>query len=297
LEIRNLGEKIAQEQETLRLFEERAGALRETFSQIETHFTELVDHGTEALRGQLQRIVHEFSDQQAQQVTLSPTGNPGKAQRCNVVPLRVRLETAYLSGFDKLAGDLVRIESFLYPQLKAIVANLVPDIPGGYLEPPTEPMQALPSAPLSTTISLDLSERWWKHLFTTKPTQQDQADHLRQLIDTEFGAIISELARLARIRLTERTDHTLKRLNAVASGLVAGIDMRKSLLAAECDRLATMGNEQSRQADSELIERKDACSAARRACTLLSEQLAQLMQTLDSSEPQPGEAMIAAAGT
>jgi signal recognition particle receptor subunit beta len=297
-EIRNLGEKIAQEQELLRLFEERAGALRETFSQIETHFTELVDHGTEALRGELQRIVHEFSDQQAQQVMLSrPTGNPGKAQRCNVVPLRVRLETAYLSGFDKLAGDLVRIESFLYPQLKAIVANLVPDIPGGYLEPPTEPMQALPSAPLSTTISLDLSERWWKHLFTTKPTPQDQADHLRQLIDTEFEAIISELARLARIRLTERTDHTVKRLNAVASGLVAGIDTRKSLLAGECDRFATMGNEQSQQADGELIERKDVSSAARRACSLLSEQLAQLMQTLDSSEPQPGEAMIAAAGT
>jgi hypothetical protein len=297
LEIRNLGESIAQEQESLRLFEERAGALRETFSQIEAHFAELIDHGTEALRSELQRIVHEFSDQQAQQVTLSPpAGNPGKAQRCNVVPLRVRLETAYLSGFDKLAGDLVRIESFLYPQLKAIVANLVPDIPGGYLEPPTGPMQALPSAPLSTTISLDLSERWWKHLFTTKPTPQEQADHLRQLIDSEFGAIISELARLARIRLTERTDHTLKRLNAVASGLAAGIDMRKSLLAAECDRLATMGNEQAQQADGEMIERKDACSTARTACALLSEQLAQLMQTLEPSEPQPGEAMIAAAG-
>jgi hypothetical protein len=295
--IRNLGEKIIEEQESLRLFEERTGALRETFSQIETHFVELIDNGTEALRGELQRIVHEFSDQQAQ-VTLSrPTGTPGKSQRCNVVPLRVRLETAYLSGFDKLAGDLVRIESFLYPQLKAIVANLVPDISGGYLEPPTEPMHALPSAPLSTTISLDLSERWWKNLFTTKPTQEQQADHLRQLIDTEFEAIITELARLAQIRLTERTDHTLKRLNAVASGLATGIDMRKSLLAAECDRLATMGNAQSQQTDGELIERKDACSVARTACSLLCEQLTRLMQTLEFGETQPGEAMIAVAVT
>jgi len=106
------------------------------------------------------------------------------------------LETAYLSGFEKLAGDLVRIESFLYPQLKSIVANLVPDISG-------------------------------------------------------------------------------------------------SQLAAECDRLATMGNEQSQQADGELIERKDACTAARTASTLLSEQLMRLMQTLQSSQAQPGEAMIA----
>jgi len=297
-EIRNLGEKIAEEQESLRLFEERAGALRETFGQIESHFTELIASGTEALRGELQRIVHEFSDQQAQQVTLSrQIGAPGRPQRCNVVPLRVRLETAYLSGFDKLAGDLVRIESFLYPQLKAIVANLVTDISGGYLEPPTEPMQALPSAPLSTTISLDLSERWWKHLFTTKPTPQEQADHLRQLIDTEFSVIITELARLAQLRLTERTDHTLKRLNAVASGLGAGVDMRKSLLAAECDRLATMGNEQSQQADGELLERKDACTTARRASTLAREQLMRLMQSLEWSESEPREAIIAAAGT
>jgi len=253
----------------------------------------LIVNGKQALRGELQRIVHEFSAQDAQQVTFSrPTGSPRRPRRCNVVPLRVRLETAYLSGFDKLAGDLVRIESFLYPQLKAIVANLVPDISGGYLEPPTEPMQALPSAPLSTTISLDLSERWWKHLFTTKPTPQEQANHLRQLIETEFGVIITELARLAQLRLTERTDHTLKRLNAVASGLVAGIDMRKSLLAGECDRLATMGNEQSQQADGELIERKDACAAARTSSTLLSEQLMRLMQTLQSSQAQPGEAMI-----
>jgi signal recognition particle receptor subunit beta len=298
LEIRNLGEKTAEEQESLRLFEERAGALRETFRQIETHFTELIDNGTEALQGELQRIVHEFSDQQAQQVTLSrPPGSPGRPQRCNVVPLRVRLETAYLSEFDKLAGDLLRIESFLYPQLKAIVANLVPDISGGYLEPPTEPMQALPSAPLSTTISLDLSERWWKHLFTTKPTPQEQADYLRQLIDTEFGVIITELARLAHLRLSERTDHTLKRLDAVASGLVTGIDMRKSLLAAECDRLATMGNEQAQQADGELIERKEACTAARTASTLVREQLMRLMQTLEASETRPGEGIIAAAGT
>jgi Elongation factor Tu GTP binding domain len=297
-EIRNLGEKTAEEQESLRLFDERAGALRETFRQIEVHFTELIDNGTQALRDELQRIVHEFADQQAQQVTRSrPPGTPRRPQRCNVVPLRVRLETAYLSGFDKLAGDLVRIESFLYPQLKAIVANLVPDISDGYLEPPTEPIQALPSAPLSTTISLDLSERWWKHLFTTKPTPQQQADHLRQLIDTEFGVIITELARLAQLRLSERTDHTLKRLNAVASGLVTGIDLRKSRLAAECDRLATMGDQQAQQADGELIERKQARTAARTASTLAWEQLMRLMQTLEASKTRPSEAIVAAAGT
>jgi len=210
------------------------------------------------------------------------------------------LETAYLSAFDKLAGDLVRIESFLYPQLKTIVANLVSDVPSGYLEPPTEPMQPLPSAPLSATIALDLGERWWKLLFAAKPSPQEQADHLRELIDTEFAVVADELSRLAQMRLAERADHTLKRINAVGDGLLAGIEMRKSLLAAEYDRLNKIGNEQSLQrADSELSQRWHVCTAARAACTLLSEELTPLIQTLETGpgETQTRETNIVTAGT
>jgi hypothetical protein len=300
MEARMVSEKIAEEQETLRLLEERTGALRETFRQIESHFRELIDNGTESLRGDLQRLVHEFSDQQAQLVTLSQGNRTSRQpQRCNVMPLRVRLETAYLSAFDKLAGDLVRIESFLYPQLRTIVANLVSDIPSGYLEPPVEPMQPLPSAPLTTTTALDLGERWWKLLFAAKPSPQEQADHLRQLIDAEFAGIVDELIRLAQMRLAERADHTLKRLNAVGDGLLAGIEMRKSLLAAECDRLSRLGNEEALQrADSELLERTQACTAACTACTWLGEELTRLMQTLEagSGEPETRETNVVTGG-
>jgi signal recognition particle receptor subunit beta len=301
METMMLTERIAEEQESLRLFEERAGALRETFKQIETHFAELVDNGTESLREDLQRLVHEFAEQQAQLVILSQGARaPRKPRRCNAMPLRVGLETAYLSAFDKLAGDLVRIESFLYPQLKTIVANLVGDIPSGYLEPPTEPMQPLPSSPLSATIALDLGEQWWKLLFATKPSPQEQADHLRDLIDTEFAVVIDELTRLAQMRLAERTDHTLKRLNAVGDGLLAGTEMRKSLLAAECDRLNKIGNEQSLQrGDSELSQRKHACTAARSASALLSEELTTLIQALepDRCETRTREENLLTAGT
>ena len=304
MEARMLSEKIAQEQETLRLFEERTGALRETFKQIERHFSELIDSGTASLRGELRRLVHEFSDQQAQVVTLSQgIRTSRKPQRCNVMPLRVRLETAYLSAFDKLAGDLVRIESFLYPQLKTIVANLVSDIPSGYLEPPIAPVQPLPSAPLTTTTALDLGQRWWKLLFATKPSPQEQADHLRNLIDAEFAVIVDELIRLAQMRLAERADHTLKRLNAVRDGLLAGIEMRKSLLAAECDRFNRIGNEERlQQADSELLQRKHACTAAGTACSKLGEELTRLMQTLEpgAAETRPidtRQANVATAGT
>jgi hypothetical protein len=282
MEATMLRAKIAEEQESLRIFEERAGALLATFKQIETHFTELINSGTESLRSDLLRLVHEFSDQQAQLVTLSQ--GTRKPRACNVMPLRVRLETAYIAAFDKLASDLVRIESFLYPQLKTIVANLVSDTPSGYLEPPTEPMQPLPSAPLSVTIALDLVERWWKLWFGPKPSPQEQADHLRDLIETEFAAVVDELARLARMRLAERVDHTLKRVNTVGDGLLAGIKKRKSLLAEEHNHLSKIGNEQS--ADGEPSQRKHAYSAACAACALLSEELTQLIATLMADSVQ-----------
>lgn len=301
MEARVLSERIAEEQESLRVYEERTGALRATFRQIETHFVELIDNGTGALHGDLQRLVHEFSDQQAQLVMHSQEARTSrKSPRCNAMPLRVRLETAYLSAFEKLAGDLVRIESFLFPQLKTIVANLVADIPSDYLEPPAEPMQPLPSAPLSTAIAIDLGEQWWKLLFATKPSPQEQADHLRDLIRTEFAPVVDELTRLAHMSLAARIEHTVKRLSAVGDGLLAGIEMRKSLLVAECDRLNRIGDEQSLQrADNELSQRKRACTAAQTACTALGEELTRLIQALEpgSRESATREADLVTAGS
>ena len=163
IETTTLGAKIDKEQGALRLFEERASALQATFTHIERHFSDLIATGTESLRTELRHIVHEFSDRQAELVLLTQGRNGSSTPRiCNVMPLRERLEAAYLASFEHMAADLVRIEGFLYPQLKAIVGHLVPDYPSSYLEPPTAPLQPQPSAPLSAPVALDLGEPWWK---------------------------------------------------------------------------------------------------------------------------------------
>ncbi|HJU30413.1 MAG TPA: hypothetical protein VJ740_03130, partial [Hyphomicrobiaceae bacterium] len=298
LEATTLTEKLAGDQEALRLLEERVGALRDTFRHIETHFGELIASGSETLRRDLQRLVHDFADHQAQTVLAAHATRGARPPRaCNVMPLRVRLETAYLQTFGQLAGDLMRIESFLYPQLKAIVANLSSDTPSGYLEPPAEPMQPLPSAPLSVTVALDLGERWWKMWLAGRPTAQEQADHLRRLIDAEFAGIVEELVRLAQMRLTERSEHTLRRLNAVSDGLLSGVEKRRSLLAAEYDRLHKLGEDTIRQSDGGRAQRT--CAAALSACTAVGEELAGLIAALEAAtgETQPEGPLPASAGT
>jgi tRNA U34 5-carboxymethylaminomethyl modifying GTPase MnmE/TrmE len=270
-----LDARLADEQEALRQFEERASALRATFRQIETHFGELIEAGTGALRNDLQRLVQEFSSQQAEVVLLSQgRRNPRRKRGCNVMPLRERLETAYLTSFGQIAGDLARIESFLYPQLRVIVANLVPDHSASFLEQPTGPVQPLPLAPLAATLPTHLGERWWRLLFAAKATPQQQAEHLRTLIDTEFAAVVEELVRLARIRLAERADYTFQRLKTIADGLVSGIERRKALLATQYRLLNDNDDEQSFQrVDSELSRRLQACAETSAACAALGEEV------------------------
>ena len=284
LEAVTVGSKIAEEQQSVRLAEERTTALQATFTQIDAHFSELIAAGTEALRNDLRRIVHEFANEQAELVLLSQGRRRNKV---DVMPLRGRLETACLASCGQMDSDLGCIEGFLYPQLQIIVGNLLSNSPAGCLAPPTARLQPLPSAPLSAAVALDLGEPWWRLWFATKPSSQQLADHLMQLIENEFTPVIEELVRLAQIRLTERVDYTTQRLNAIVDGLLTGIERRKVLLAAESSLLTAGGDERSStKLENELAERVRACSETCAACARFAEELTQTIEILETSTAQ-----------
>lgn len=284
LEAMTVSSKIAEEQQSLRLAEERTTALQATFKQIDAHFSELIATGTEALRNDLGQIVHEFSNEQAELVLLS---RDHRRNKVDVMPLRGRLEGAYLASCGQMASDLKCIEGFLYPQLQVIVGNLLSNSPAGFLEPPRAPLQLLPSAPLSVAVALDLGEPWWRLWFAANPSSQQKADHLRKLIEDEFTPLIEELVSLAQIRLTERVDYTVQRLNAIVDGMLTGIERRKVLLAAEYSLLTGDGDERSStKLENELAERVHACSETCAACALFVEELTQIIEILETSAAQ-----------
>jgi hypothetical protein len=284
LEAMTVSSRIAEEQQSLRLTEERTTALQATFRQIDAHFSELIATGTEALRNDLRQIVHEFSNEQADLVLLSQGRRRNKV---DVMPLRERLEVAYLDSCGQMASDLGRIEGFLYPQLQVIVGNLLSNSPAGYLEPPTAPLQPLPSAPLSAAVALDLGEPWWRLWFAARPSSQQQAEHLRKLIENEFIPVFEELVRLAQIWLTERVDYTVQRLNAIVDGLLTGIERRKMLLAAEYSLLTGASDERSStKLENELAERVHACSETCAVCAQFAEELTNILEILEKSTAQ-----------
>ena len=120
--------------------------------------------------------------------------------------------------------------------------------------------------------------------FASKPSAQQQADHLRTLIDDEFAVVAEEVARLAELRLAERVDYTLHRLKAIGDGLLTGIERRKGLIAAEVAVLNGGGDQQSLASfDRELSGRKQASEEASAACAMFGEELTHMIEVLEAS--------------
>jgi hypothetical protein len=144
------------------------------------------------------------------------------------------------------------------------------------------PLQPLPSAPLTITVALDIGEPWWKLWFATKPSPQQQADHVRTLINYEFAAVAEELAHLAESRLTERVEHTRQQLEIVRDGMRTRIERRRALLDTEYG-----GNERSlRELENNLSKRAQACVETHAACASFSEELTHLIEILGGGTAQ-----------
>ena len=187
------------------------------------------------MRNELRAIVREFAQASADRLAVAiENGVSTKSWRCNVGPLRSDLERAYLASFEQIAGDVVRVEQFLYPHLQVIVANLLPGYRGTVLEAPVSPLAgSLSLAPLADKVTMDLETHWWQHWIKTRRSADEHANQLCQMIENDFLPIVDRLVGDAVRRLTERVEYTMQRANAITGGLLAGIDQRKANLAFE----------------------------------------------------------------
>lgn len=288
----SLRARVAEEQQSLAAFEARAGTLQASFAGIETHFDELIASAAQLLRHQLCTQVREFADHQSAAMLDALEVNPKlRAWRCDVLPLREQMEATCMAAFEQAAADLTRVEQFLYPQLKVIVASLLPDYRGNLLEVPAWPQGITPSvAPLASKVAVDLGASWWQQWFAVRRTVEDRADHLRRLIEEDFLRITDELVREAETQLGQRVDYVLQRVNAISMGLRTGIERRTANLArehalldgtADEETLARFESEQNRRAE-ECVRKQDAYSAA-------LEELGCVLEVLDAS---PGDARL-----
>jgi hypothetical protein len=288
----SLRTSVAEEQKSLAAFEERANTLQASFQGIETHFHELIVSAAQMLRNQLCTQVREFADDQAETLLDALEMDPRlKNWRCDVLPLREQMEASYLAAFEQAAADLTRVEQFLYPQLKVIVASLLPDYRGNLMEVPAWPAGATPSiAPLSDKVAVDLGSSWWKQWFAVRRAGEGRANHLQRLIEDDFLRIADGLVREAETQLNQRVDYIMQRVNAINMGLRAGIERRSANLAGEHALLDGTVDEQSlTRFESEQRQRAEDCVRKQDAYAAALEELNLVLETLDAS---PGDAKL-----
>jgi hypothetical protein len=277
--------RVAEEQRALTLFEERADALRKSFREVGDHLHDIVKLGSNMLRTQLRDTVRDFSDAQADALLRAlPRRKAWQAWQCDAEPLREQVEDRYLRAIARIEAEFARVEQFLYPHLKVIVAGLLPDYDPELLAAPVWPLDKGPStAALSRLGSMDLEAGWLRRLLSARRTLLDRANHVRRHIQQEFFPLVEDLIEDAEQHLKLRVDYTLERANAIVAGLRMGIERRRASLASEFAQLNGAGdsdaNEQLARAQ---YDRTAICIARRAASTSALEQLTALLERLDA---------------
>jgi Dynamin family len=275
---------VAEEQKSLAAFSERAGTLQASFQGIQQHFDELITSAKQTLRRTLANLVREFADDQAEELLDALDSDPKqRTWRCEVAPLRERMEAAYLSSFEQAATDLARVEQFLYPQLKVIVGSLLPGYRGNLLEVPAWPQGHTPSiAPLADKVTMDLGTSWWRQWFATRRAAEERASHLHGLIESDFSKIVDELVSEADAHLRERVDYIMQRVNAISTGLRTGIERRSANLAREHALLNGVGDEHALERfETEQNQRAEDCARKQDAYAVALNELNAVLDGLD----------------
>jgi signal recognition particle receptor subunit beta len=282
-----LRKRVGDEEKALAAFEEHAKALTDTFLEVETHFKETIATAGRLLYTQLGSTVREFASREADYLRQALEESPRAGTwRCDVMPLRMEMETAYLSTFEQAAKDLDRVEQFLYPQLRLIVSSLLPSYHGGLLEVPAWPEGVTPSlAPLGEKVTMDLGVGWLRRWFASRKLAKERANHLRCLIEEDFLKIAEDLVKEAEAHLSERVDYIMGRVNAISNGLHAGVERRTANLARERELIDGAGDPQGLQRfETEQRQRAEAFAVRRAAYAEVLVELETVLEGLDCAQ-------------
>jgi signal recognition particle receptor subunit beta len=281
----DLARRVAEEERSLAAFETHAGALQASFADVEAHFRGVVATAGRVLRDRLCGLVRDFAATEADALLHAlEESSHQRTWRCDVAPLRGRLEAAYVAVFKQAAAEIDRLEQVLYPQLKLIVTSLLPSYRGELLE-----VAAWPEGPsmslLGDKVTVDLGVSWWGRWFATRRAARDRASHLRCLIEEDFLRISDGLADEAETHLRQRINYIMGRVHAVGSGLRAGVERRSEALARERTLLNGVADRDDLERfEAEQRQRADACAERLEVYAAALRELAGALDRLDAMQ-------------
>jgi signal recognition particle receptor subunit beta len=281
----SLARRVAEEERSLAAFEKHAAALQASFEEVEAHFRGVVATAGRVLRDRLCGLVRAFAAGEADALFQALEDSPRQWMwRCDVAPLRERLQAAYIAVFEQAAAEIDRIEHVLGPQLKLIVSSLLPSYRGDLLEAAVWP-DGPSMAPLADKVTMDLGVSWWGRWFTTRRAARDRVNRLRAVIEEDFLRISDGLADEAETHLRQRINYIMGRMHAIGNGLRAGVERRSEALARERTLLDDAKDaDDIKRFETEQQQRADACNGRIEAYASVLRELSGALDRLDEMQ-------------
>ena len=262
-----------------------AQEIEEVINVFKSTLEKTVNQCLADLRAGLLGCIARFADIQLAGLTEAYHSQSARIWTADASALRDDIERAYLYFAHQASAKLRNVEMIVRDHLATLLK-------AGVLEGLIEigPTNAggpapLPNlAPISTVLSLDLDQPWWKAWLVSRPTLESRRAELKQLIDSECMAMARGLLDLAAQSLHTQAGTMTQQMTAVTLDVVNSMRRRSLALVPDLQQDATgaAAREQGRNEQAQIVDAARARGLAweglRGRLADLSERCAKLVQ-------------------
>ncbi len=208
--------------------EELIEAFTETAGDLETEVRQTLNKSFNVLRGNLNKIVVDFGDEQAELVR-EMVATDGKVRRweCDLSPLRTQIHTDFLDqfrGVQKIIVGMINESQRKIAKIAGVYGlNIGDDIQVNTIDI----MAQIPStAALAQVVALDLNFSWLKNWWGAMRGQDTRAKEVKRLILKEFHPICSSLMQTAMSTLIDNSLAAVENFKELQMQLATTLEMQ-----------------------------------------------------------------------
>ena len=205
--------------------------VEEVIGVFQTTLDKTVNQGIMELQNNLMACVAGFTEFQLAGLADAYHEQSQRIWMADATPLREDFEHAYLYAVPQLSARLRNVEAIVRDHLASLLKEGVLE---GLIEvgpahiPAPSPVPNLGA--LSTVLSLDLDQPWWKAWLVQRPTLESRRVELKRLIETECASMARELVATADRSMQDQATTMTRQITAVTLDVVNSMRRRSMAL-------------------------------------------------------------------
>jgi Dynamin family len=197
-------------------------ALGTTFHDLENALQKILQAETRPFADALRNVVERFSESECVRLAAAIHGGEDlRAWKTDTSILRGHLEQEFTNQFHVIEGKILAAEAEILPNLKKIIAQVLPDaLKSHRLDLHPAPMPFPSIAALGRVAVFDLGKPWWKAWWSAPLSMHDRVKQLDQAIRQEFEKVADDLVTSARVGLTGQLTKTIKVAESICMNVI-----------------------------------------------------------------------------